>query len=827
MSTTDTQLRIVLPIADSVILPSVDAIIPLSDMNDTLIERLGDGVTQALALPLKEGANGHKADPDDFHRIGLTFDVLSINDSTKGKYLHAKLMDRVTVEDIYQNGDIFYATYTLNPEEEDLDEKSSEEMVQYYKDILKEISTNFQNGEQYMHMLDGYKDLNSLIVYLSQFMRISPDEKYEYLKTDSQRQRSLMFLDALIKQKETIKWNAEVQEKLSDRYNKYYREQVLRQQLKEIQAELKAEEGDDGSEEASGEGGKKKKEYRARFEEAGMPDNIREAALEEVSRLEVLGEGSAEESVIRNYLDFMLALPWKREPVEDIDLAQARRILDEDHYGLDKVKERILQHLAVMKLKNNNKGSILLLVGPPGTGKTSLGKSIARALGRKYIRLSLGGIRDESEIRGHRRTYVGAMPGRILQGIKTAGTTNPVMVLDEVDKLMTGGFSGDPASALLEVLDPEQNNTFEDHYLDLPYDLSDVFFIATANSLDTIPGPLLDRMEIIEINSYTADEKFHIAKEHLIGEVLEEDGLTADQMQIEDDALRAIIEDYTAEAGVRGLKKRIEELGRVVSEKIVMGEAEGQVVIRKEDLEDMLGKKVSHHDVILKDNPPGVVTGLAWTPVGGEILFIEATDMPGSGQIVLTGQQGEVMKESARISISLLKSRLPVNAINFSERDIHIHVPSGAVSKDGPSAGITLFTALASLVTGIRVDPHLAMTGEITLRGAVLPIGGLKEKLLGAQRAGITKVLIPKENVEDLKDLPKEVLDQITIVPVSTAEDVLREALGITLPRISHPLVNLDGSGVVNGNAVHLDKSRAEALMRDPKVRKNPRVLFL
>ncbi|MGI6002844.1 MAG: endopeptidase La [Lachnospiraceae bacterium] len=803
MSTTDTQLRIVLPIADSVILPSVDAIIPLSDMNDTLIERLGDGVTQALALPLKEGANGHKADPDDFHRIGLTFDVLSINDSTKGKYLHAKLMDRVTVEDIYQNGDIFYATYTLNPEEEDLDEKSSEEMVQYYKDILKEISTNFQNGEQYMHMLDGYKDLNSLIVYLSQFMRISPDEKYEYLKTDSQRQRSLMFLDALIKQKETIKWNAEVQEKLSDRYNKYYREQVLRQQLKEIQAELKAEEGDDGSEEASGEGGKKKKDYRARIEEAGMPDNIREAALEEVSRLEVLGEGSAEESVIRNYLDFMLALPWKREPVEDIDLAQARRILDEDHYGLDKVKERILQHLAVMKLKNNNKGSILLLVGPPGTGKTSLGKSIARALGRKYIRLSLGGIRDESEIRGHRRTYVGAMPGRILQGIKTAGTTNPVMVLDEVDKLMTGGFSGDPASALLEVLDPEQNNTFEDHYLDLPYDLSDVFFIATANSLDTIPGPLLDRMEIIEINSYTADEKFHIAKEHLIGEVLEEDGLTADQMQIEDDALRAIIEDYTAEAGVRGLKKRIEELGRVVSEKIVMGEAEGQVVIRKEDLEDMLGKKVSHHDVILKDNPPGVVTGLAWTPVGGEILFIEATDMPGSGQIVLTGQLGDVMKESARISISLLKSRLPVNAINFSERDIHIHVPSGAVSKDGPSAGITLFTALASLVTGIRVNPHLAMTGEITLRGAVLPIGGLKEKLLGAQRAGITKVLIPKENVEDLKDLPKEVLDQITIVPVSTAEDVLREALGITLPRISHPLVNLDGSGVVNGNAVH------------------------
>lgn len=802
MSTADTQLRIVLPIADSVILPGVDAIIPLSEMNDTLIERLNDGVTQAVALPLKEGADGQQADPDDFHRIGVTFDVLSIQDSSKGKYLHAKLQDRVAIEDIYQNGDIFYATCSPSPCEEDLDEKSSAEMIQYYKDILKEISSNFQNGEQYLKMLDGYKDLNSLIVYLSQFMRISPDEKYEYLKTDSQRQRSLMFLDALIKQKETIKWNAEVQEKLSDRYNKYYREQVLRQQLKEIQAELKAEEGEDGGSSESGEK-PKKKDYRTRIEEAGMPENIREAALEEVRRLEVVGEGNAEESVIRNYLDFMLALPWKKEPLEDIDLAKARQILDEDHYGLDKVKERILQHLAVMKLKKDNKGSILLLVGPPGTGKTSLGKSIARALGRKYIRLSLGGIRDESEIRGHRRTYVGAMPGRILQGIKTAGTTNPVMVLDEVDKLMTGGFSGDPASALLEVLDPEQNNTFEDHYLDLPYDLSDVFFIATANSLETIPGPLLDRMEIIEINSYTADEKFHIAKEHLISEVLEEDGLTADQMLIEDDALRAIIEDYTAEAGVRGLKKKIEELGRVVSERIVMGKADGQVVIRKEDLEDMLGKKVSHHDVALKDNPPGVVTGLAWTPVGGEILFIEATDMPGTGQIVLTGQLGDVMKESARISISLLKSRLPVDSINFSERDIHIHVPSGAVSKDGPSAGITLFTALASLVTGIRVDPHLAMTGEITLRGAVLPIGGLKEKLLGAQRAGITKVLIPKENVEDLKDLPEEVLEKMTIVPVETVEDVLREALGISMPRISHPLVSLDGSGMISGNVLH------------------------
>ena len=773
-----TERALVLPVADSVLLPGVKAVMPLQNNGGEMAERLEKGEEKMIALPLRQNFRQEAVKSEDFHRIGVLFTVEKLQKTEKGVFLHAMLGDRVSVSLPEFVDGVFYADYREYPELDDLDVKSREEILEYYRGILREIGENFQNGSQYVQVLEGVKEIPTMISWLSRYFHISSERKYEYLKTDSLKERSLLFLDDLLKQKESIKLSLELNEKVSEKANRFYRNQVLREQLRSIQEELGESEGRGG--------GRKKKDYRERIEEKDLPGEIREAALEEADRLEALGQGSAEESVIRNYLDFLLALPWKKEEKAAVDLEEARQILEADHYGLEKVKERILQYLAVLQLKKGSRGSILLLVGPPGTGKTSLGRSIAGALGRKYIRLSLGGIRDEAEIRGHRRTYVGAMPGRILQSIKNAGVTNPVMVLDEVDKLMAGGYSGDPASALLEVLDPEQNSTFTDHYLDLPYDLSDVFFIATANSTETIPGPLMDRMEVIQVTGYTEEEKFHIAKEHLIPEVREEHGLTAEQFRLEDGAVRKIISDYTLEAGVRGLKKQLAAVARSLSEKIVMRQAEELPPVRAEDLEELLGRQVSRHDKAQEDNPPGVVTGLAWTPVGGEILFIEATDMPGNGQVILTGQLGDVMKESARISLSLLKSRLPLDTANLNDRDIHIHVPSGAVAKDGPSAGIALFTALASLFTGRKVDPHLAMTGEITLRGAVLPIGGLKEKLLGARRAGITKALIPADNKADLKELPEELLEQMKIVPVSTVEEVLHETLGIELPRIEH-----------------------------------------
>ncbi len=768
---------IVFPVSNTVLLPGVVTKIYLKTPDEELAGYLNREDVTNIALPLKQNFGQKELKEEDFYRIGVTFLVNKIEKTEKGVQLSVRMADRVQIKALQFEDTLIHAEYELRPEDIDLNDKSKEEMLDYLKKVIHEISGKFQGGEQYSRIVDEFRDINALIVYLSQYMSISNEEKYELLEIESRKSRSLRFMDHLLKQKEAIELQLQITEKFSEKANKYYRESVLREQLKVIQEEL-----NEGRDEAS----KKDKDYLTRIKEAGMSTDIEKTALEELDKLEAQGPNSAEYNVIRNYLDLLVSLPWKKAETKPINLEKARRILDEQHYGLEKVKDRIIQHLAVMKLKNDKRGSILLLVGPPGTGKTSLGKSIAEALDRKYIRLSLGGIRDEAEIRGHRRTYIGAMPGRIIQSIRKEGSSNPVMVLDEVDKLIAGGYSGDPASALLEVLDPEQNNSFTDHYLDLPYDLSDVFFIATANSLESIPGPLLDRMEIIQVSSYTIDEKFHIGRSYLLPAVLEEHGLTSEHLLVEDEVLYKIISDYTLEAGVRGLKKQLAALARVTSEKIVSNKVELPYKIMADELEELLGRRVSRHDKAQQDNPPGVVTGLAWTPVGGEILFIEATDMPGSGAVMLTGKLGDVMKESARISLSLLKSRLPLNSVNFKERDLHIHVPSGAVPKDGPSAGIALFTALASLVTGKKVDSKIAMTGEITLRGAVLPIGGLKEKLLGAQRAGIHKVLIPKDNVIDLKEVPEEVKKQLTVIPVETIEDVLKETLGISLPRIEH-----------------------------------------
>jgi ATP-dependent Lon protease len=780
---------VVIPISNMVLLANMTHKLKFSRISDEQYERLNSENQAIIVLPLKQNFNQVQLKEEDFHRVGVLIQIDGIEKNQKGYEFAIKVLDRVEVKSIEVGEDFVSAEFETSSDIIDLTEKSKEEMLEYMKNVTYDISKNFDGAEPIVRKIENQKDLNKLIGYLVQFMPLSNDEKYDLMETQSIKDRGLKFMDYLLKQKEALKLQFEMAEKFTEKANKNYRETVLRQQLKAIQDELN--EGKNGSP-------KGEKDYLKQIEEAGMPEEIKEAALYELEKLESQGQNGSEYNVIRNYLELLIKLPWKKSEATMVNLVEARRILDDQHYGLEKVKDRIIQHLAVMQLKKDKKGSILLLVGPPGTGKTSLGKSIAEALGRKYIRLSLGGVRDEAEIRGHRRTYVGAMPGRIIQSIKKAGENNPVMILDEVDKLMTG-YNGDPAAALLEVLDPEQNNTFTDHYLDLPYDLSDVFFIATANSLETIPRPLLDRMEVIQISSYTINEKFHIGKNHLIPAILEEHGLNETQLVVEDEALEKTISEYTLEAGVRGLKKQLATIARVASEKIVSNKVELPFKVTVDKLETLLGRKVSRHDKAQDDNPPGVVTGLAWTSVGGEILFIEATDMPGSGQVILTGQLGDVMKESARISLSLLKSRLPMNTVNFREKDLHIHVPSGSVPKDGPSAGITLFTALASLVTGIKVNSKIAMTGEITLRGAVLPIGGLKEKLLGAQRAGITKVLIPKDNLIDLKDVPEEVRKELTIVAVETVEDVLRETLGISLPKVEQVVnFNISPEGTLN-----------------------------
>jgi ATP-dependent Lon protease len=690
---------LVIPVSETVILPGVNTIFSITGASGALARALRDG-GKAAALPLRRDVSGRQPAEDDFFRLGVSFEVTDVTDSEDGVLVHGRAGGRVEAVSIRAGEGVLLAQCVPSPDLEDMDEKSQADMLDYLKRIVREISAHFRGGEQYVKTVDEIKSINAFVSYLSRFMPMSAEERYQYLKTDSVKQRGLQFMDALLKQRESIELNMELNEKLSDEANRYYRKQVLREQLKAIQAEL----GEGESQEDGGEGGD---DYARRIEDAGMPEEAKKAALAELKKLSGMGQGGAEESVVRNYLDFMLSLPWKKSQAGDIDLDEARRILDAQHYGLDKVKERIIQHLAVMELKKDNKGSILLLVGPPGTGKTSLGRSIAEALGRKYVRLSLGGIRDEAEIRGHRRTYVGAMPGRILQSIKTAGVNNPVMVLDEVDKLMTGGFSGDPASALLEVLDPEQNNSFTDHYLDQPFDLSDVFFIATANSMDTIPGPLLDRMEIIQISGYTEEEKFHIGKEHLLPDVLSDHGLTAEQLQIDDERAEEDHLDYTLEAGVRGTEKaagRHRPLG-FGEDRFQQGGAAA------DDTYGRAGGAAGPAGIPPRPRPAGQPAGCGDGPgldAGGR------RDTVHRGHRHARQRRGHPDRPAGRRDEGIrphipepAEIRLPLSAVNFRERDMHIHVPSGAVPKDGPSAGIALFTALASLFTGVKVDPDL------------------------------------------------------------------------------------------------------------------------
>ncbi|CAM4145510.1 endopeptidase La [Bacillus manliponensis] len=538
--------------------------------------------------------------------------------------------------------------------------------------------------------------------------------------------------------------------------------------MKAIQSELGDKEGKGGEVEG----------LREKIEQSGMPEETMKAALKELNRYEKLPSNSPESGIIRNYIDWLLSLPWTEATEDVIDLTRAEKVLNEEHYGLEKVKERVLEYLAVQKLTSSLKGPILCLVGPPGVGKTSLAKSIATSLNRNFVRISLGGVRDESEIRGHRRTYVGAMPGRIIQGMKKAKTVNPVFLLDEIDK-MSNDFRGDPSAALLEVLDPEQNHNFSDHYIEEPYDLSKVMFVATANTLSSIPGPLLDRMEIISIAGYTELEKVHIAREHLLNKQLKEHGLSKGNLQVRDEALVELIRYYTREAGVRTLERQIAKLCRKAA-KIIVTEERKRVVVTEKNIAELLGKRIYRYGQAETKDQVGMATGLAYTAVGGDTLAIEVSVAPGKGKLILTGKLGDVMKESAQAAFSYIRSRaaeLKIDPDFHEKNDIHIHVPEGAVPKDGPSAGITMATALISALTGIPVSKEVGMTGEITLRGRVLPIGGLKEKTLSAHRAGLTKIILPAENEKDLEDIPESVKENLTFVLASHLDEVLEHAL--------------------------------------------------
>jgi ATP-dependent Lon protease len=617
--------------------------------------------------------------------------------------------------------------------------------------------------------IDGLESPSALADFVGGVADAKPSEKQEILETIDVKERLDKVLTLLTQRIEVLKLSKQIGEQTQQSLSSQQREHILREQLRHIQKELG--EGDEKSVELG--------ELREAIDKAGMPKEAEEQAKKELKRLERMPDASPEYGMIRSYLDWLIALPWSKLDPDAIDIGEARRILDEDHYGLAKIKRRILEYLAVRKLNPEGRSPILCFVGPPGVGKTSLGQSIAKATGRKFARLSLGGVHDEAEIRGHRRTYIGALPGNIIQSIRKAGTRNPVMMLDEVDKLGTSSFHGDPSSALLEVLDPEQNSTFRDNYLGVTFDLSRVMFIATANVLDTIPGPVRDRMEVIELPGYTEDEKLQIARRYLLKRQFEANGLRPDQCDIADDAIRGIIRDYTREAGVRNLERLIGAVCRHVAMRIAEGDVE-RMHIDSADLPAILGPRRFENEVAMRTSLPGVATGLAWTPTGGDILFIEATRVAGGGRLILTGQLGDVMKESAQAALTLVKARAASIGIDtglFEKSDVHIHVPAGAIPKDGPSAGVAMFVALVSLLTGRTARNDVAMTGEISLRGLVLPIGGVKEKVLAATRAGINTVLLPARNRKDLEDVPEAARNAVKFVWLETVDDAIAAAL--------------------------------------------------
>ena len=753
---------ITIPIYELLLLPGVTFFFKKDMFPKELItkENIGEEI---LFVWQKEEVASEEISMENIFPVGV---LGTIEDIDEEESIKVTTKCRVQVSSIeYVDGTVQAEAVKL----QDIQDISPEEEKEKFDAIKKELmdfAKGFQWGVWVRSMIYHWKSYSEAVCALAGYMSLSGKEKYHMLEVDSRKERMELMEQAIYELMEIFRVSEEAETAQKNSNEKVYRESALKKQIEFLQQQL---------DELHPENISDVRRFEKKIQESGMNQEARREAEKVLNRMKQEGKDSHEYGMLYDYLDFVTSLSWKTEEPAQIDLNEAEKILDEDHYGLKKVKERIIQQLAVMALNKKQSGSILLFVGAPGTGKTSIGQSIARALHRKYVRISLGGIRDEAEIRGHRRTYIGAMPGRIMEGMKRSKASNPVMVLDEVDKLARD-YGGDPASALLEVLDPEQNDNFTDHYMNVPYDLSNVLFVCTANSIDSIPEPLLNRMEVIQFPGYTAVEKFQIAKRHLLPKAMKSMGIKAQNLKVSDDAIQRIIEEYTAEAGVRGLKKQMDVLCRYAAVKLVKGEQKSITVSQKR-IPEFLGNNGIHHEKILKNPVPGVVTGLAWTNAGGEILFIETSFTKGSGKVIITGQLGDVMKESAQIAITLVKSIYPDAAEKFEKNDLHIHVPAGAVPKDGPSAGITLVTALASLVTQKPAPAEIAMTGEVSLRGGVMPIGGLPEKLMAAQRAGVKHVFIPYENADNLDDVADEVKEKLEITPVTSVQEVLKLVL--------------------------------------------------
>lgn len=776
---------------------------------------------KVIVMMLRANNSREEIEKESFYPLGVSGVITEVN---LAGYLVIHTQGRVHFDNItvYSDHTIELAV-TRKPDIDDLEPAYEMQRLEKLKKLVIEYTSMFQWGSLAQAYSEQWTNIGEIASLLSPWLTINNEERYALLAEDSRKKRSETMEKILYESLEQFHVNNEARSAQEEGYQKVYREQAIKKQIEYLQKEL---------DEMHPENITDVRRFEVKIEESGMNETARKEADKVLNRYRQEGQNSPESGMLYDYLDFVTGLSWKNEESQEIDLDEAEAVLEEDHFGLKKVKERIIQQIAVMNLKKQQSGSILCFVGAPGTGKTSIGQSIAKALHRKYVRVSLGGVRDEADIRGHRRTYIGAMPGRIMDGIQKSGVSNPVMVLDEIDKLSVS-YNGDPASALLEVLDPEQNNNFTDHYMNAPYDLSNVLFICTANTLDTIPEPLLNRMEVIQFQGYTATDKLQIARRHLLPKALQAVGISPENLDLSDEIIRVIISDYTQEGGVRGLRKRLETLSRAAAVRIVREKAKTpvkpakdsdtsrdssradfppiqeasasdspasgpensspvqapvsseatsgspvRITVTRENLRDFLDMHPVYHKQVKESAAPGIVTGLAWTAAGGEILYIETLLTKGKGEVVITGQLGDVMKESAMIAVTLVKSLFPEETGKLQDHDLHIHVPDGATPKDGPSAGITLTTALSSLFTGRPVPPNIGMTGEVSLQGSVEPIGGLPEKLLAAQRAGVRRVFIPADNVDDLRDVPEEVRNNLEITPVSRAQEVLK-ALGI------------------------------------------------